>query len=200
MSTVVSVTPFTVKYEPPGIYPGVFEIPPAKDGDFEILHVNGDHVHYIYVGEGRSISVKLDPNDIAAAIVRDFCMPQLAYDVDSHPGLFWVSENLTKLDVESKYKTRLQEVREKQTRWFKKLVMLADDDWAKNHQHKSISDLQRFAAKSLKLNRDWIATIETNLIQCPFCTKEVPNNAIKCPNCLEIVKPEEYKKLTAGVK
>jgi len=74
---------------------------------------------------------------------------------------------------------------------------MADDDWEKSRQHKFISDIQRYAAKSLKLVRPWIISTITDqgLIKCVACQSNIDSKAIICPNCRCIIDMDKYKTL-----
>jgi RNase P subunit RPR2 len=84
-----------------------------------------------------------------------------------------------------------------QENWFTELIKLADDDWNKTHQHKMITDDQRYACKALGMKRDWMVEIpkEVRLTICPACMKDFPTGAIVCQNCRFIIDVEKYEKM-----
>lgn len=193
-STVVSVVPFEIEERKPGLYPGYFKVPAAVDGEPQVLVID-NAVHYVYLDETRgSLQVRVPSYEIAASIVNDYCGSQLAVEVDGKPGIFWVTGEVAAKDVKTKYPRELMQARELQKRWFLALVKIADDDWARYHQHKSISDFQRYAARSLNLDREWLLAPET-IAQCPACKNNVPVGAIVCPNCRCVIDKEAHKTL-----
>src|SRR5438132_14196669 len=86
-----------------------------------------------------------------------------------------------------------------QKNWFIKLIKLADDDWEKTRQHKFISDMQRYAAKAVGLERPWIIKpmmLEDNkVIKCLACQSPISPLAIVCPNCKFILDKEKFESL-----
>ncbi len=59
-----------------------------------------------------------------------------------------------------------------------------------------ITDIQRFAAKSLNLQREWSVEPEpVSVVKCPACNSLIETTAIVCKHCKAIIKPEEAKKL-----
>jgi len=74
-------------------------------------------------------------------------------------------------------------------------VKLADDDWNKYRQHKTISDIQRYACSFLKLERPWLldAEITAALSECPSCFEKVNPRAIVCSHCRFVLDEARYK-------
>src|SRR5437762_9776268 len=156
-ATLISIVPFAISEFKPGIYPGTFDIPASKNEIPEVL-VIGDSVYHVEIDENRTITVKCQAADVAKAICEDYIVSNLAYSEEANaaPGLFWASGIYDTAKIYSELKNHLEEAKERQKQWFIRLVRLADDDWEKTRQHKLISDMQRFAAKSLQLERPWI--------------------------------------------
>lgn len=193
-ATIVSIVPFESPERKPGLYPGYFLIPASPDGEPQVL-VIGNSVHNVYLDDVRgSLQIRTSSYEIAAAIVYDYCSSQLAVDEGSKPGIFWVPGEVTAKEVKIKYPQELQQARDLQKHWFLALVRIADDDWARYHQHKSISDFQRFAAKSLNLEREWLL-VSMDTSQCPACKNAVPVGAVVCPNCKCVLDKEAHKDL-----
>lgn len=200
-STLVSIVPFPITEHKPGIYPGKFHIGASKDNVPEVL-VIGDSKYHVEIDENRSITVTCQSEQLAESIVEDYIISNLAFsrELNSAPGIFWVPGVHTVLDISIKFSEKLKEVRERQVIWFKRLVSIADDDWEKTRQHKTISDMQRFAAKSLGLDKPWIVNAASEVAvmgqaKCFACKSIISSEAIICPSCKFIIKPEEYKNL-----
>ncbi len=202
-STLISIVPFPISEFKPGIYPGVFEIKASNNGVPELL-VIGDSVYHVEIDENRTITVKCPSEDVAKAVIEDHVTANLAYSIedDSAPGFFWKPGRHDLISIMSKFDKDLEYHKGRQTRWFKKLVEMADDDWEKTRQHKFISDIQRFAAKSLKLVRPWIIStaMDQGFIKCSACQSNVDSKAIVCPSCRCILNIEKYKTLQFAEK
>ena len=193
-TTIISLVPFDIEEQKP-VYPGHFFIPGAKEDDIEILVVENVHCFkYIDMDRGTD-KVAIDSEELAKAIVEDYVNSQLAVRPGDNiaPGLFYIPGEHTKIEVKTKYKDIISSYKKKQVNWFEILVRMADDDWEKTRQHKIISGIQRYAARYLNLNRPWL--IEPQMTKCIACRNTVETEAIICPTCKAILKPEEYKNL-----
>ncbi len=195
-ATIVSILPFTISEAKPGLYPGNFIIPGAKLGSLEVL-VIGDSVHYVYMDKDRgSLAVKTSAYDVARSICNDFSEAQLAVTDIARPGLFWVPGSFVPDQIKAKFESELQTARKGQAAWFERLIKLADDDWSRYHQHKMISDLQRYAADALGQHRDWTVKLKDIVItDCPFCRSKIPAAAVVCPTCAQVVDQVRYNQL-----
>lgn len=201
--TIVSLVPFELKEFKPGLFPAQYVIPAAKADDFEILVVD-DAIHYVYVDMDRgNIKLKASANEIAKAVVDDFVRGCLAVDEDAIPGLFWIEGAKDKKRITIEHVMELGAARRRQINWFKRLTEMADDDWERTRQHKAISDLQRYAAKYLKLQRPWLIDLTANMASsavCPSCQMTIHPEVVVCPHCRLILRPEQYKKLSFAVQ
>lgn len=193
-ATVVSICPFPIREEKPGLVPGIFTIGAAKEGDLEVLVV-GDSTHTIRIPvQGTRITSTEPAETIAAAIVNDRLTGQLLFKPDCKPGLFWVPGEHTKESIAKNHALLLQDAIRYQRNWFTALVKLADDDWAQYHQHKFISDIQRHAGKVLGVERDWLTQeIAAGQSKCPACYTNVDPRATICFNCKTVLKKEDKK-------
>lgn len=203
-STIISLVPFELNESKPGLYPGAYKIPAAKENDFELFVVT-DAVHYVYLDMDRgSISVPTVSAEVARSICEDYKISKLGFVAgEAEPGLDYVEgEYKDKKSVLAVAKDKIERMMALQKQWFIQLVEIADDEWSKYHSHKSVSDIQRYAAKFLGLEREWNVegTAESNTF-CPACRSVVMVGAVVCGACRTIIKPEEYKKFgfqTAG--
>lgn len=199
--TVVSIVPFLIEEFKPGIYPGFFSIPASKNEFPEILHV-GESVFHVEIDESRSITVKCSPDEIARSLVDDYVTANLEYSIEKNakPGLFWLPEEYSVVDVVAKFPNKIEEAKVSQKNWFLSLVKLADDDWEKSRQHKFISDMQRFAARALGLTRPWIIVpkVEVASIKCFACKSDIAPNTIVCPHCKFIVDKELWQTIKSN--
>lgn len=192
-TTVVSIFPFDVNEEKPGVYPGRFLIPKAINDKPQTLQV-ADGFTFYYDIDAKAIKVPILAESLAQSIVYDFCSSFMSYTPDAGPGLFWVEGAFTEQEIIDRFADKIIEARNRQTEWFRRICRLADDDWARYGVHKAISDLQRFAADYLKYDRPWARQIEqARMVSCPACRQTIPDDAMICAQCRTIVKPEEYK-------
>ena len=194
--TLVSLIPFELREEKPGVFPSLYVIPSAKEKDFELLIIE-EATSTMYVGLDKgNIVMPLKAEQVAKAIVRDYCIAQLAYADDAMPGLFWVYGRQDKKSILIEHAKELAEARRKQINWFMALTRMADDDWAKHRRHATISRLQRFACNSLKMVREWAnEPKQEDIKNCPGCMTQVHPLAVICAACRTVIDPEAYKKL-----
>lgn len=199
--------PFPLTEPKPGLNPSFYRIPAAADDGIGILVVeDGFHLVVIPMTDEKTPPMRVTDTSerIAQSLVDDYISGCLAisYDVDEAnnavpvPGLFWVPGEKSISQIEKEYTSKVSQAKRNTRAWFKNLVMMADDDWAKNHQYKAITDLQRFAAKYLKLEREWNydAFKEQANLLCWSCKMSVNPQAILCSNCKAILNVAEYEK------
>lgn len=202
-ATVISLVPFPIAEFKPGIYPGFFEIEPSTDNVPQLLVVE-DSKYHVEIDENRTITVKCPAEDIARSIVEDYVSANLAFDIeeDASPAIFWKPGKFDLEGVKSNFSKDIEYQLGRQIRWFNKLVRMADDDWEKTRQHKAISDIQRYAAKALKLARPWVivSAVQEGIIKCIACQQTVDAKAIVCPFCKCILNMDKYKTLQFAEK
>lgn len=205
MCTVVSLIPMELNEEKPHMLPSVFNIPAAKQDDISILHVK-EGIHYIanpLIDEGKpgsSFKQITIPAEMARSICEDYKIANIGLGLNAEPGLFWVPGKYTAAQIKKEFPKRIATAREKQNNWFRNLVAQADADWQKNHNMLAVSDLQRHAARQLGIQKDWVELRVQETKPCPYCTVPVPPNAIKCPNCHEVVDKEAYASLKGSIE
>jgi len=193
MHTVVSAMPFGINEFKPGLAPPKYVIPPAEEGNVQVLHV--ERAPYgVYVGDGRSLVQTDDSEIVANSIVNDFVSAQLVHESGAKPALFVLEGKVSAEDVKHRHKPALDSALAMQKVWFWKLVQLADDDWQKYRQHKMITDIQKFAAKALGLKKDWLYSV-TDTQSCPGCGSTVLANIAICPNCRAVLDSDKAKTL-----
>ena len=197
-ATVISIVPREVRMHAPGLSPDIFVLPPAAEGDFEILHVK-DSFFYVYRLEGEQIRVSEPGEIVARSIVTTFLGDQLGMTENGAPGLFWLPGVFSKEEIQAKYKKELDAARSRQVMWFKELVNLADDSWQKNHLLRAISETQRDAARRLGLRKEWLVDYK-QLTQCPACGSTLPiPDATVCAQCRTIINPAEHARRFAAL-
>lgn len=203
-STVISIFPFELKELKPGLNPGFFQVPACESYDRPVIFTVGSSSYNVYLGEKRNFPVIVESIRIAEAIVNDVINSHIESNSDeAHAGLMAIEGEITAQLLKVKYEEEMQELKDCQTRWFQKLVTLADNDWEKYHTHVSISDLQRKAVSMLNLSRPYMDVIKSDIPKlCPVCQDLIPVDAIVCKTCKAVLNAEKYKEFqfAASVK
>jgi len=205
LATIVSLMPCDIRESKPSIMPVEYFIPAARMGDFETLKIEDGYGH-LYLDQDRgTVSVPIDSHKLADSIVKDYmysCI-ELDYTGQATPGLFWLDGHLEKSAILKDHLKKLNEVKDCQNRWFLRLVKVADDDWTRNQQHRSITAIQRAAAVALKSQigeRPWNVEVKDMVAfkNCKYCTSTINAGALVCPTCgRQLVTDEELKKAIA---
>src|SRR5574341_691308 len=222
VATIVSIYPKLINEKKSShMEPAEITIPACeKDGaaypDFNPFTIP---IYYaitsIYQMEGKWIRFPVPAYDYAKSIVDDFFRSNIEVVPDFEspvgPGIFAIDEAYARAEVikengydvksaaawvKTNYASELKRAERGQDRWFQILVNRADADFSKNRNYRAISDLHRFAAKKLGIERDWTKDITLQAIfKCPACRLSIDPLSLICPNCKCVVKPEELKKL-----
>ena len=197
--TIVSIVPFEVNEEKPGLIPGRFHIAASDGVEPILLHIQ-NAMHYVYLDENRGSLPARDPSDeVAKSIVNDFVQAQLGISETAFPGIFWVPGALTLEEIKSQYSVELIKARSAQRAWMNNICRMADDDWNRYHKHSVISDFQRKSAEILGWSADeheWMNTSLTiNPEKCPNCQIALAKGTVLCPSCRCVLDLEKYKKL-----
>lgn len=203
VSTVISLLPIPLIETKPGLQPAEYIIRAVKNPmkDIETLHIFRAKFP-VYIDEYRPAIVVPEPSDkVAASICRDYKVTVSHYEPDvAEPGLFWVSGKHRAEEilagVEPRITKGVERARELQIEWFKRLVTEADDQWGKFKMRRMISDIERLAAVTLGLEKEWnIDTLVSRaLTVCKFCRSQINNEAIICPQCHGILDIERAKR------
>lgn len=205
-STVVSTVPFELEEPKPGLFPSLYTIPAAPKDGFSTLTVgDGYHLFLIPMTDDRTPPMKIiDTSErIAESLIADYigsCLgTSYTPDADSKapaiPGLFFFEGEYSKKEIGIKFFENIEGAKARTRSWFKRLVTMADDDWAKFHQHKMITDIQRGACNYLGIERDWNFNILTaKTTSCWSCKSPIHPLAITCNSCRAIINMEEYEK------
>jgi len=195
--TIVSLIPFQIDEEKPGLVPKTYRIPPCVGGIPQVLHVTTAR-SYIQLDDERPAIVSRTPaSDLARAIVRDYIDGQMCVSEDCLPGLGWLPGKLSATEILTKHVDFITKLREQNRRWFAALVRVADDDWNRYHSHKAISDFQRSACNSLSLTREWnVDVVEiSKMVTCPSCGSSAKPEAATCGFCRCVLDEAKFEKL-----
>ena len=195
-STIVSIFPKEINERRYTIEPGRFIIPPGTYENPSILVV-GSSSWWENRGDDKPIlEVPVGSVQVANSVIACWANGLQACNMETAmPGLFWIPGEVSVLSVKKDYKEKLDEVKEKQIRWFHLLVQLADSLWARSNGNPLvISDEARLAARALKFeNKPWLRDfIKIEMVPCHGCgTLKNPEYPI-CPSC-KTVDPSHPK-------
>lgn len=202
--TLVSTLPFPLKEDKPGLIPATYRVPAAKHNEFSFIHISdGYHLMLVPFADEDMPPMKIPDQGevIANAIIVDYTAACICISFDPRangeqavPGLFFVEGHLYPEDIKKRHADELAKAFLNTNFWFERLVKMADDDWAKTHQHKSIADSQRAACNYLNLQREWNFTVMDTLKNlCWACKQSVHPDAIICSNCKAVINEVAYK-------
>jgi hypothetical protein len=185
----------------PGIYPGRFVIPACLDFKKPKTLVVTTSVYFIpqFNGDEEMPShvVKVHCKEMVESIFNDYMRSQMDVNVDCRPGLDFVPGRVSVEEFLKSFPLKHIEMQKKQLTWFTKLVQRADNDWNRYKNHKVVSDNQRFAARALGLEKDWLTLDSTEVpVKCPSCKTNCVPDAVVCANCRCILDKEKYDKLS----
>lgn len=197
ISSIVSVYPLAFVNEmKPGLTPNLYTIPKCDNPDNPVIVHIGPAVHNVYIGENRNFPIESGSFVVAKAVINDIVNSMLETDTYGKPGFVAIPERVEQHHLKTKYKNEITELIRSQHEWFRKIAEVAENDWQQYHKHTVISPIQRLAAKCLDLNKEWMTIQNAEApAKCIACTSMIPRDALVCPICRTIVKPEEYKSL-----
>ncbi len=84
----------------------------------------------------------------------------------------------------------LAEARERLALFYASLVSSADKQWERTHSVALISDLERRAARELRLEKDW-SYEPTMRHECPACGERLKPNVAVCRTCGAVLNREK---------
>lgn len=196
-ATVVSLFPLPVHEKKP-LIPSIYDIPASREELRPELLVIHEGRFHVYLDEFRGMmTIKTPAMTIAESIVRDFMDSQYMAGEDARPALWCLPGewSIFEFSAGEQYERILKE-HAIQLEWFKRLIMIADDEWAKFHQHRMITEVQKIAATRMKVNREWaIEYTPENNIDCPACGVLLNKRVAVCKDCGCIINAELYNSL-----
>lgn len=188
--TVVSIFPKDINEIKYTIEPGKFHIPSGTFEEPSILVVGSSSWWKDIDIDQPMLEIPVSSIQVADSLIKDYCNGMLGCNMaDMMPGLFFVLGEHNTMEIKMKYKTKLQEVKDKQNNWYKILVRLADSLWARSNGNPLvICDDMRLAARSLNFNdKAWLKDFQiAELVRCKACgSMRNPLYPI-CPSCKSI--------------
>jgi hypothetical protein len=196
MYTLVSIMPWAVREKKPGLNPGEFMLPPGSVKEPAMFVIRKAQIRMMDQ-DYRFYAMDIPLEQVAKDVVNCYNHALVGFEHEvAVPGFFWVEGEYETVEALKKdhYKTIL-EAEKKMVEWFRRLVRMADDDWAVLPQHQQISDIQRTAAKYVNVERPWLATDVSESKRCPACRTIVQTASAVCFACKFILDEEAYKNM-----
>jgi hypothetical protein len=195
-ATLVSYYPLEFREFVPFLYPSEYIIPPSNGKDPQILVIEDG----FYIVDNRNVEnapgmrIEVPAERIAYSLINDFRLSSAHATETAYPAIFYVPEKVDVPTLLKKYNGLIQESLQAQKNWFRRLVQVADDNWQRYRMHRMITDLERLAAKTLGLDREWLNVL-VELENCPACNTKVSKNQVVCHQCRFILNEAAYKNM-----
>jgi hypothetical protein len=138
---------------------------------------------FIDWGDKHTTEIPISAREIAEDIAREI-------NGDSGEGSFhgvFVAAGPEPTEAE------LADARRKLEEFQHKLVDAADFEWARSHNPMFITDLERRAARELKLDKPWLYDPKP-MQECPACAEKIKPGVAVCRSCGAILDREKAAK------
>ena len=163
---------------------GVFAVAACEAGaPYSLLRVTA-RTAFMDLGDKRTHEVHFTARQIAEDLCREINSDG---GDDSFFGVFVAKgDKPTHAEIDDAHE-RLKE-------FYDRLVKAADREWERSHSHLFINDVQRRAARYLKVEKDWhYQPHET--VECPGCGEKIKPHVAVCRICGAIRDREKAAKL-----
>ena len=132
------------------------------------------------LGDKRTMEFPISAREIAEDIAREINNDS---GEGSYHGVF-VAAGLEPTQKE------LDEARNKLDEFRRRLVAIADLEWERSHNPMFITDLERRAARELKLEKPWLYDPKP-ATECPACAERIKPGVAVCKSCGAILDKEK---------
>ncbi len=152
---------------------------PEGDQPYAITPIRGCR-SVMDLGDRRTMEVTLTAREVAEDLAREI-------NGDSGEGSFhgvFVAAGPEPTEAE------LAEARAKLEAFHRRLVEAADLEWERSHNPMFITDLERRAARELRLEKDWLYEARPNA-ECPACGEKIKPNVAVCKTCRAVLNREK---------
>jgi predicted nucleic acid-binding Zn ribbon protein len=142
----------------------------------------------IDLGDKRNMEYAISAREIAEDLAREI-------NGDSGEGSFhgvFVAEGAEPTAAE------LRDAREKLETFQRRLVEIADLEWERSHNPMFITDLERRAARELKLDKPWLYDPKPQA-ECPACGERIKSGVAVCRTCGAILDREKAARFGLGI-
>jgi hypothetical protein len=184
-SEVVSLVNIGTQQWPPRhrTYFGSLEIATPKLGERYAITPVRACKGVMDLGDKRTMEFSITAQEIAEDLVKEL-------NGDSGEGSFhgvFVAKGLEPTEEE------LREAREKLQAFHQRLVEMADLEWERSHNPMFITDLERRAARELRLDKPWLYDPKPQA-ECPACGEKIKAGVAVCRSCHAILDREKAAK------
>jgi|SRR5882724_12725134 len=197
-STIISIFSRAVHEIKHTLDPGHFHLTPGSIESPSILVV-GPSSWWKELDENQPLlEIPVSSIQVADSIVKDYINSMLMSNAgDTTPGISYVPGEESVISIKTKYPQLIPDLAKRQMNWYRALVKLGDNLWARtNGNPLAISDDMRIAARELQMEREWLKDFQVvALIKCVACGG-LRNGAYPiCNNCKTIIDRVAYDKL-----
>jgi hypothetical protein len=181
-SATVSLVNISTQKWPPRqrTYFGSLEVRSPEPGEaFAITPIRGC-TGVMDLGDKRIMEYRITAREIADDIAREI-------NGDSGEGSFhgvFVAAGDSPTDAE------LEDARRRLEEFHRRLVAAADLEWERSHNPMFITDLERRAARELRLEKPWLYDPKP-LADCPVCAEKIKPGVAVCRSCGAILDREK---------
>jgi hypothetical protein len=173
-------------------YFGSLEVRSPEPGEaFAITPIRGC-TGVMDLGDKRIMEYRVTAREIADDIAREI-------NGDSGEGSF---HGVFVAAGEMPTEAELAEARARLNEFHRKLVAAADLEWERSHNPMFITDLERRAARELRLEKPWLYDPKP-LAECPVCAEKIKPGVAVCRSCgaiLDREKAAQFGLVAAGRK
>ena len=170
-------------------YFGSLQIRTPEAGEaFAITPVHGC-VSVMDLGDRRTMDVRVSAREVAEDLAREI-------NGDSGEGSF---HGVFVAAGPEPTANELGEARKKLDAFHRKLVETADLEWERSHNPMFITDLERRAARELKLDKPWVYDPKPQG-ECPACGEKIKHGVAVCRTCGAILDQEKAAKFGLAPK
>jgi hypothetical protein len=166
---------------------GSFTVNACEPGaDYALTAITGRQA-FIDHGDGHRTEIPIPARKLAEDLAREINSDA---GEGSYFGVF-ICEGSEPTDEE------LIEAHEKLENFYRSLVASADRTWERTHNVVLISDLERRAAKALKLEKEWCYEAQRR-IDCPACGEKLKPGVAVCRTCGAVLDREKAAQFGLG--
>lgn len=152
---------------------------PGPDELFALTRVTARR-GVIDLGDKRTMEYTISAREIADDIAREI-------NGDSGEGSF---HGVFVCAAESPSVEEITDARARLEDFYRRLVLAADLEWERSHSHLFITDLDRRAARVLKLDKPWLYDPKP-AAECPACGEKIKHGVAVCRACHAILDAEK---------
>ena len=193
-SATVSLVNISTQKWPPRqrTYFGSLEVRSPEHGEaFAVTPIRGC-TGVMDLGDKRIMEYRITAREIADDIAREI-------NGDSGEGSF---HGVFVAAGEMPTEAELAEARARLDDFHRRLVAAADLEWERSHNPMFITDLERRAARELRLEKPWLYDPKP-LVDCPVCAEKIKPGVAVCRSCgaiLDREKAAQFGLVAAGRK